>query len=1048
MKRLNIFAAFILYSLAMLASGNEWENPAINSINREPMRAWFHVYDSPEKALAGNACANNLSLTLNGEWKFFFAEAPKGRPAGFEQPGFDDSSWKKIMVPSNWELAGYGYANYTNSRYPFPVNPPYIDQNYNPNGSYNTTFDLPATWSEKEMFLQFGGVSSAFYVYVNGKLAGYAEDTKLMSEFNVTKLVKPGKNKISLWVLKWCDGSYLEDQDFFRLGGIERDIKLIARNKVMIRDFSAKASLDANYRSGVLNLDVEVSNLSNKRSENVVSYILTTPEGREVLKGSQKVGSARNKITKAEFSGVVENVKSWSAEQPALYKLLITLADAKGNVVEATSIYTGFRTSEIRNGQLLINGKPVLLKGVNRHEHDAVYGHVMSEEMMLKDIQLMKQFNINAVRTCHYPNDTRWYELCDKYGIYLYDEANIESHGFGYAPDKTLANKPEWKESHIERNLRMVARDKNFPSIIVWSMGNEAGDGPNFVACYDAIKGVDTSRPVHYERAERPAGKDDADMPWYKIRHTDILGHMYARMDWIKKSYLGKYPDRPFIWCEYSHAMGNSNGNFQDYWNLVESEPQLQGGFIWDWVDQGLAKYTPDGKLYYGYGGDFEPEGVYNDGNFCCNGIVAADRTPHPAMWEIKKAYQNIGFKAIDAKAGSFRILNKFFFTNLNKFVFRYKILADGKLVGQGVIPVRDCAPQSNVAVNVPISDFNLADGREYFVNFEALTAEETDLVPIAFVVATEQVLLGGETFKAKLKDDGVLAMNESDKLFTVSGDNFEIVFDKGKGSLLSYTLNGARLISEGITPDFWRAPTDNDYGNKLPERAKVWKELSQGLLAKEVSVVKQPGLFTLNASYNLMEVNGSLELKYVVDGTGKVEVSYSMVSEKENLSEIPRVGLKFRMPKVFENLQYYGRGPHENYNDRNVSAHVGLYSGKVRDQRVDYIRPQENGYKTDVRRFSLTNQQGVGLAVIGLQPLGMQVLNNSVADFDEGTTKIFRNTVDVPESDFVEVHADLGQTGVGGDNSWGAKTHEQYMFVGGKRYTYGFTLMPVSTKR
>jgi beta-galactosidase len=620
-----------------IQSQNDWENPEVFHKNREPARASFLAYSNNSNAENKDVYGENYINVLNGDWHFRFTETTKKRNLDFHKVDFDSSKWDKIKVPGNWEMFGYGYPNYTNVKYPFKKNPPFINESENSIGAYITEFEIPEDWNDRQIYIYLGAVKSGYYIWVNGKEVGYNQGSKLPSEFNITEFVDPGVNKLSLEVFKFTDGSYLEDQDFWRLSGIQRDVLLLARPKVQIKDFFVTSTLKDNYQTGVFQLDIELmKNMLEKINNCSISYRMLNEEGKEIGRNIKPI-LGNNTEEHISFKDVIDGVHKWSAETPYLYKLFLSIMSKDGSILETTSVQVGFRTSEVKNGQLLVNGKAILLKGINRHEHNPDNGHVISKANMIADIQEMKKLNINAVRTCHYPNDPIWYELCDKYGLYLYDEANVESHGMGYKEKQTLANDPLWENAHLERIMNMVERDKNHPSIIVWSMGNEAGTGTTFLAAYKAIRKRDSSRPVHYERAEKNTS--------IKEKHTDIIGDMYKKIPKVKKEYFGKQNVRPFIWCEYAHAMGNSSGNFQEYWDLIYAHPQLQGGFIWDWMDQGLAKKDTKGNKFWAYGGHFEPKGTQHDGNFCMNGIVDPDLKWHPGAFEVKKAYQNIKFK-------------------------------------------------------------------------------------------------------------------------------------------------------------------------------------------------------------------------------------------------------------------------------------------------------------------------------------------------------------------------------------------------------------------
>ncbi|MGY5355865.1 glycoside hydrolase family 2 TIM barrel-domain containing protein [Wenyingzhuangia sp. IMCC45467] len=1016
-------------------SQNDWENPKVFKINRENAHATFYSYSSLENAKNNNPHNEKNIHFLNGKWKFQYAKKISERNLEFFKSNFDDSKWDEIMVPGNWEMCGYGTPNYTNMNYPFDKNPPFVKENQSSVGSYITYFMLPKNWKDKEVYLQFGAVKSGFYLWVNGKKVGYSQDSKLPSEFDITPYLNKEKNKIAVQVFQFTDGSYLEDQDFWRLSGIQRDVILHAKEKTHINDFYADASLDNNYKNGVLNLKIDVKNIKNKQQKLNVKYQLLDANGKEV---SSKISSftSTKKEQSISFTNEILNVNKWSAENPYLYKLVISLYNKKNQLIEATSIKTGFRTSEIKNGQLLVNGKPILLKGVNRHEHNPYFGHVVNKENMIADIKTMKQFNINAVRTSHYPNDPMWYQLCDEYGLYVYDEANIESHGMGYDPDKTLGNNPEWKDAHVERITNMIIRDKNHPSVIVWSMGNEAGTGVNFLAGYKAAHALNTKRPVHYERAER--------MTDIKERHTDIAGHMYASIDFVRDRWLGSDKNRPFIWCEYSHAMGNSNGNFQEYWNLVKSHRQLQGGFIWDWMDQGLAKTDKNGKQFWAYGGHFEPQGMYHDNNFCMNGIVDPDLKPHPALFEIKKVYQNIHFKKMDLSTGKLLIKNENFFNTLDDYLITWQLLENGEIIKSGKFCPKNIEPQSEKEFNINLPEID--KNKDVYLNIYAIQNSANTLIPYGHEIASEQFELNTVIpSKNSTNTSKPIKTIENDNEIMISGLDFVTQFSKKTGLLHSYVLNEYQLINAPLKIDFWRAPTDNDFGNQLQKRALVWKEAADKFMLQSISSKKvSKSEVMILTSFKNKEIDGTIEINYVINGDGEIHVNYSFEAKKEKLPEIPRIGLKLEMPREFDNLIYYGRGPWENYIDRNTATFVGLYHSKVADQYFAYNRPQENGHKTDVRWLSLQNQIGMGFKIKAIEnPIEFNALHHNTADFDPGTEKKLRTTADIVEKDFVELHIDHKMMGVGGDTSWGAKPHAPYMYYANKKYSFSFIIIP-----
>ena len=1035
MKQFTI-TIFLLILSQTIFSQNDWENPEIFQRNREKAHATFYPYSSLDKALQNDPSKEEYIRFLNGKWKFEYASTAAKINLEFYKIGFDDSKWDEIPVPGNWEMNGYGYPIYTNSIYPFNKNPPYINESQNAVGSYITYFDMSEKWKDREIYIQLGSVKSGFYIWVNGEQVGYSQDSKLPAEFDITTYLKPGKNKIALQVFKFTDGSYLEDQDFWRLSGIQRDVILFAKSKIHINDFFAKALLDKNYQNGKFNLDVDIKNNSQKKNKDyILKYQILDATGK-VISANQSVFILDKKTNNISFNTEIPNVNKWSAEDPNLYKLLLILTDQKGELIESTSTKIGFRTAEIKDGQLLVNGKPILLKGVNRHEHNDVFGHVVNKQNMLADIKTMKKFNINAVRTSHYPNDPTWYKLCDEYGIYLYDEANVESHGMRYKQETTLANKPEWKAAHIDRMLNMVERDKNHPSVIVWSMGNEAGDGSNFLAGYKAVHELDGSRPVHYERSEKQSD--------IKEKHTDIIGKMYASIDWIKKEWIGKDTERPFIWCEYSHAMGNSNGNFKEYWDLVYANRQLQGGFIWDWMDQGIVKQDTKGNTYWAYGGHFEPEGIHNDGNFCMNGLVNPDLAPHPGLYEVKKIYQNIKFKNVDVSKGKISIKNDNFFENLNNYSIKWELVSNGIVQKSGIFKPLGIEPQSEKEFTIKLPDLN--ENTEYFLNLYAMNDSVGTLIPFGHIVASDQ--FGLTDFKPSKADDTFkypIQINDNADNITVLGDNFTTRISKKSGKLNSYTLNGAELIKEPLNVDFWRAPTDNDFGNDLPTRADVWRQVVNNMQLKNVTTDKvSESEIAINTTYELPEVEGAVTINYNIKGNGEITVDYNFEAKKKDLPEIPRIGLKVKLPKEFDNLTYYGRGPWENYIDRKISAFVGLYNSKVADQYVAYSRPQENGHKTDVRWLTLKNHSGLGLKFEGHNNvLEFNALHNSTSDFDPGEEKLLRTTADITEKDFIELHLDYKMMGVGGDNSWGAKPHDPYIYYPDKAYHFSFTIIP-----
>ena len=1022
---------------------NAWQNQKINQINREEAHATFIPYDKEAKVAVNDLSTSPFYKSLNGKWKFNLVNHPKLRPEGFYQPTFDDAKWDLIDVPSNWELKGYDYPIYTNITYPFPATPPTIQGDHNPVGSYRMQFDIPDSWKGKEIILHFGAAGSAYYVWVNGQRVGYSEDSKTPAEFIITKYLKGGKNLLAVQIFRWSDGSYLEDQDFFRMSGITRDVYLLAKNQVHLFDFRSTATLDEKYKNGIFKLELNVRNLGSERPLLNVEAKLVK-EGKSVFQYNSKLACQPNSNL-LKFGGNLQNVVTWSCESPNLYQLIITLKDQKGNILETEGCKVGFRKVEIKNGNLCINGQKIYVKGVNMHEHNEITGHVVGRETMMKDLSLMKQFNINTVRTCHYPEPELWYELCDQYGIYLIDEADIESHGMGYGA-KSLAKDSTWFDAHLFRTRNMVERDKNHPSVIIWSLGNEAGDGINFERTYAFIKAFDSTRPVQYEQAGQKS-------------HTDIVCPMYSRIPNLIK-YAEAHRDRPLIMCEYAHAMGNSSGNFQDYWNVIEKYDALQGGCIWDWVDQGLLTKNKQGESFWAYGGDFGPKDVVSDGNFCCNGVVNPDRNPKAALYEVKKVYQNIGFKEVDASKGKYQIINKFNFTDLNNFHFVWRIEADGVKIQSGVLAAFSVAAGAKKDILIPISVKPEA-GKEYFITFEAKSLTATDLVPKGHVVAYEQFALPFTVpVVAVQQPKGKMALDQSAEFVTVSGDNFKIQFDliKGKISQLNYFGKEMLKNGNGPEPDFWRAPTDNDFGNGLDQRCRVWRKAGaeRQLIDKKISPVSDNEAevrFTFSLQGLKNEIIGTYESLYRIYADGSVSLKNSFSPSADKLPEIPRMGMQLQLGREFENLEWFGRGPLENYWDKKSAFLVGLYSGKVKDQYYPYVRPQENGNKSDVRWASLTNNEGSGILIIGDQLLNITAHHNIMEDFESpvrtighiynGKEVVNRHTCDVKERDLTALNIDYLMMGVGGDDSWGARTHPEYT-IPAKNYDYSFRIVPI----
>jgi beta-galactosidase len=1012
---------------------HEWENPHVFSINTEKPHATFVPFADQESTLRFEGKSSPLFRSLNGKWKFYWVPKPADAPGDFYKEGFDVSGWKEIDVPSNWEFQGYGVPIYVNIAYewPKPWNPPHVPHDNNPVGSYKRTFDIPRDWSGKEVFIHFDGVKSAFYIWVNGQFVGYSEGSRTPAEWNITKYLKEtGDNSVSLQVYRWSDGSYLECQDMWRISGIERSVYLYATPKVRFRDFQVVADVDSNYANGLLTVSAQVVRPSHRSQSSSCSVTMQLCDsGRILLTDERQVDFGEKDTNVVLFNAFVPNPKKWTAETPNRYFVLLHLEGTNEASNEYVGCYTGFRKVEIKHGQLLVNGVAIRIKGVNRHEHDPYTAHVLSDSIMLKDIRLMKQNNINAVRTCHYPNDPRWYDLCDRYGIYLIDEANIESHGMGYG-DKTLAKNPDFKDMHLDRTMRMVERDKNHPSVIIWSLGNEGGNGPNFEATYTWIKQRDVTRPVQYERAEES---------W----NTDIVCPMYA---WgYLESYGSRIQNRPLIMCEYAHAMGNSTGNFQDYWDLIEKYPQLQGGLIWDWVDQGLAKRAPDGTQYWGFGGDWGPPGTPSDANFNCNGLVLPDRTPHPGLAEVKKVYQYVKVKPVLLSSNRFEVTNKHDFVDLTAFTINWEIVGDGKRIASGKIERPDIAPHASRVFTLDFPKITSKPGVEYFVNFAAVTNEERPALPKGFIVATDQYQLPITAVPTAAKPSSMPRLEETDVAdkFIFHGKTASVVFEKKTGMLVNYFIDGKELIEKGAVVNFWRAPTDNDFGNDMPKVSGIWRKAGEhNILEKLTRTRINDQSVQVIADYMLPDIRSHCRMIYTVFGSGDLIVRTEFTTNNSSLPEMPRFGLSMILPKEFEQLAFYGRGPQENYSDRKTASDVGVYTSTVTDQFFPYVSPQETGNKTDVRWAAFRNRDGVGLLAVGMPTLSFSALHHSVEDLtleSRGALHPF----ELPKREEVYLNIDLAQRGVGGDDSWWAKPHAQYCLLP-HNYSFVFRLHPL----
>ncbi len=1013
---------------------NDWENPAVVSRNKEDSHALKRIYSNLDAALAGKVTENEISL--NGTWKFRWVRKPADRPDGFYRTDYNAAEWDDFQVPANWEFNGYGVPYYFDVEYEFERNQPYIHNDYNPVGCYRRTFTLPDDWANQRVFIHFGAVKSAFYLWINEQKVGYSQGAKLPAEFDITDYLQAGENVVAAEVYRWSDGSYLECQDFWRVSGIEREVYLYKTPNARLRDVFAKTDMNEDFSEGTVNVAVDIRNHGadvKDYSLQLQMYPFDNVSGnldadRLLLTATQTFNAPGEKDLTTQFELNVGGPKLWTAETPNLYTLVLLLKDADENTLQATRFNIGFREAKVENGNFLVNGVPVTLRGVNRHEHDPVTIHVVDEASMLADIRIMKANNLNAVRTAHYPNHPRWYELCDQYGLYVIDEANIESHGYGRHPDTTLGNRPAWELAHVDRVRRMVERDKNHASIITWSLGNEAGDGVNFQAAYRWAKARDNTRPVQYEEAR-------------KKKHTDIFAPMYHRIHQIE-AYAKTDPDRPLILCEYAHAMGNSVGNLQDYWDVIERYPSLQGGFIWDWVDQGILQETPDGEKYWAYGGDFGPENAPHDSNFCINGLVSADRTPNPHLYEVKKVYQPI--KVLKAGEGRYEVQNKYDFISLENYSLKWSILADGVTIHQGDVPNVDVPARSKVLLPLTLPEIAPKPGVEYFVRFEIYTRNENLLVPANHPIGWDQYPLD-VAGRAKLLNLGSVppvAARDLGNLLEVGNRSFKLIFDKNIGRIKEFVYKGDTLVQSGLRPNFWRAPIDNDLGNGLQKRAAIWKNVADGQQVINFAH-KQLTRYSLAVKVNskLEAGDSRLSTKYTIYGNGWIKVDNDFYPGSDSLPELSRIGMMMFLPPEYDTFTWYGRGPHESYWDRKTGAAIGFYSGSVWEQHFPYVRPQENGNKTDVRWMALSNKAGSGLMAVGM-PLLSGSVHQYLPEDIAYIPRTNRHSYDVKPRDVIWWNIDYKQMGVGGDTSWGAKTHPQYTLPA-KFYRYGFMLRP-----
>lgn len=1017
----------------------EWNNnPDIYQLNRMDAHASLMTHDSLEEALIGDHEASAHYYSLNGPWRFAFAENPDKRITNFYERAFDSANWAEIPVPAHWQLQGYDYPQYTNVRYPWidseVLKPPFAPTKYNPVGSYIRTFEVPENWQGKPVFISFQGVESAFYVWLNGELVGYSEDTFTPAEFDLTPYLIEGENKLAVEVYRWCDASWLEDQDFWRMSGIFRDVFLFTAPEAHIYDFFVNTDLDADFRDADLRLNAQIVNYFGHDIGNlIVEAQLYDVNGQPVLGQALKLTAAVGTKGSFEIQGAaaVSNPRKWSAEQPNLYTLVLQVTDAQGQDIQFISCKVGFRKFEIADGLMKINGKRILLKGVNRHEFSCDTGRALGIEEMIQDVKLMKAHNINAVRTSHYPNNTKWYELCNEYGLYVIDETNLETHGsWTYNQteegDTVPGSKPEWRDNVIDRCNSMLQRDKNHPSIIIWSLGNEAFGGDNFVYMHDYLQEKDPSRVIHYEGVMHWRASEAA---------SDIESQMYTSPKGIEE-YALKNPKKPFILCEYSHAMGNSCGGLSKYWELFEKYPVLQGGFIWDWVDQAIRVQSEDGTSHMAYGGDFGESP--HDGNFCGNGLIFADRSVSPKLYEVKKCYQNVKFTAEDLNEGRFVVTNGNLFTDLSAYELIWNVTNNGDPVNEGRLDVQAAPGESAKLELAHAYPSDICFGEEHILTLSVILKQGTEWAEAGHEIAFEQFILPSTAAATVIQasEQPALQVQTIGEDWMVEGEGFSVKFDTATGDLVSYQVNETELLKQAITPNFWRAYTDNDRGNLHHQRCAIWREAGVNRKLQHLAWEQTPSGIRVSVHYQLpTDPVSACKLDYTIHGDGKLVLQLQL-NPGNNLPEIPEVGVLFVMDESFDTVTWYGKGPHENYWDRSTGARIGLFSGKVKEQLVPYLRPQETGNKTEVRYATVTNANGAGFRIDGAPLFELNALPYTPFELES-----YDHQHLLPSSDKTVVRVNDRQMGVGGDDSWGARTHPEYTLYANRTYSLSFVL-------
>lgn len=1077
MKKILVLICAVLSLYTTQAQQNDWENPHVNQINKLPARSTFYVYDNEQQALQGNRETSSLFTSLNGDWQFRWVAKPADEIKDFEKTDFSTKNWKTIDVPSNWEMRGYGTPIYTNSTYPFFSDYPHINHNDNPVGHYVKNINFNPSWADKDIILHFGGVSSAFYVWVNGEFVGYSEDTRLPSEFDITKHLKKGNNKIAVKVYRWADGSYLEAQDHWRMSGIEREVYIQAVPKVRLSDFTIRTDFDENYENALLQVRPKfVINKADKYVEkvghfgnaplktNYDNWTLTTTlvdtDGNTVDTQNMKLGKyfgefypQRDNVYFGMIESEIKQPKKWSSDNPYLYTLLFTVKDEKGNTAQFSSTKVGFREVEIdAKGRFLVNGNSVKMIGVNRHDHSMTNGKAVSRADMEADVKLLKQFNFNAVRTSHYPNDPYFYELCDRYGIYVMDESNLESHGVR----GQLSNEAEWGSAYLERAIRMVQRDKNHPSVVMWSLGNESGMGPNHAGMAGWIKEFDPTRYIHYEGAQGQPAHPDYKKKYFNIgkgnptdpKWVDMISRMYPNPTALQSLIDDTAPidNRPVIMCEYAHAMGNSVGNMQEYWDVIYKNDRAIGGYIWDWIDQGILTKTKNGTEYLAYGGDFGD--IPNDGTFCVNGIIAADRTPKPEIYECKKVNQPVVITAVNALKGEFKILNRHHAVSLSKYNLSWELLKNGKIIKTGTLKSLTTAPTQSENIHINFKKPKAKAGDEFFINIKGHLKEDTLWEQKGYTVFMEQFKLDytAKTVKNIKVPSKELNVSQDDHQIKITAKNNTVIVNKTTGLIQNYTANGTSLLASPLALNFWRAQTENDQAYRRAKKQQNeldWMQAGQRMIVQNTIVNSTKGKVIVEVSGTIANPKTDVNLTYTILANGYVKVDYKVVIDK-NAPNVPRIGMSFDISKKYKNVTYYGKGPQANYADRNTGAFIGVYKADANNMNYEYIYPEENGNRMDTRWFALSNKANKGILVTGAQPINFSVSPYSLENLERA-----KHTYELKQRDVFTVNVDLKQMGVGGDNTWSAiaEPHKEYLITPGT-YEYSFYITPLTGKK